>query len=231
MSRIQALVRPVRGVQRASAPLVFCLFGFIATCIASYAFAQVSRSDYQERIADSSLATKPDPVQPTKVRETFAILGTDGVPRLIWGPDDELTTEVIARHGIKSEAIWVRRNYKDYIITDPELVAQNARVWREADALTQQMSDLDIEMRNRESRLIAIDLRSKQISEVPSSTTAADALARERKIVNEQLQVMGGRIEALRSGEEKALEQSALATHTLINQALAQGVAKRVTVQ
>ncbi len=229
MARIKALVRPVRGNQNAGARLAFSMVALMAASIATYTYAHISSSGSKAAIEHSSPDTTG--AQPPKIRETFALLDNDGVPLFIWGPDDDLTVEVIARSGISSRAIWARRNHQDYVITDPSFLSKAALAWREADSLTLQMDDLDLQMQDQQRKFDSLEKTRQQTVKSPSSAVVMETSESYADRIDSQMRILERRYESLRSEQENAGERAARETHDLISHALAKGLAKHVSRQ
>ncbi|MEJ7807309.1 MAG: M56 family metallopeptidase [Telluria sp.] len=219
MRRIGALIRPVRGIH-ADARLVFCMVGLMAASVATYTYAHVSRSGDTFSAGYSSETTMGDKAQPVKIRETFSLLNGEGAPLFIYGPDDDLTPEVIARSGVRNSAIWTRRNRQDYLIVDPESFARAAQTWRDANSLALQMDDLDRQMQKSHG-----ELKQLQQSGRSSAKSAAE------NGTDQQMATLERRYESLLSRQEAAAEKAADQTRDLISQALAKGLATRVPHQ
>jgi hypothetical protein len=223
LARIEALVRPTRSAQ-SGARIVLPLLALAMTCVASYAYAQIGRPHPDTAVARA--ASLPS-AREAAVRQTFALLGKAGTPVIFDGPDDDLTAEVIAQHGVSRDALWVRRNRQDYVVTAPELVARAHRPWRDAEALDRQVDAFDRELEALDAQSLALDARLQQASAQPASA-ATDALLRQAADIEAQRRPLIERLQVLRPAQGTAYTRAVQETHALITEALSQGRAKRI---
>lgn len=167
MSRIEQLVRPTRRAHP-SARIVFPLLGLAAACIATYTYAQATRP--HNAVATSSIqATQP--AHTTKglrttrdSRDTYAFVPHDGGGISAWGSSDDLSAIETARRTLKSDFLWVRRAGKDYVVTDPTVLARAREAWRETDALGGEMEALSGQMQVHSRKMEALGKRMEALT-------------------------------------------------------------------
>jgi len=161
MSRIEQLVRPTRRAHP-SARIIFPLLGLAAACIATYTYAQATHPHKQ--VAASNIQTTQR-VHTTKgSRDTFAFVPRDGSGISLWGSSDDLAAIETARRSVNSDFLWVRRAGKDYVVTDPTVLARARDAWRETDALGREMETLSDQMQVHSRKMEALGKRMEALT-------------------------------------------------------------------
>jgi len=183
MSRIEHLMRPARR-DRPGARFAFPLLGLAAACIASYSYAQIGKPapDAAPRVAQASRA------HDASVRETFALVSKGDDRITMWGPDDDMTEIQAAKLAAGGDLLWVRRAGRDYVITDPSLLARARQAWRESEMLSRRMETLSRRMEVHGRKVETLGGRMETLSvphetppEVRAAQRAMEDLSRQQR--------------------------------------------------
>jgi len=193
MSRIEQLVRPTRRTHP-SARIVFPILGLAAACIATYTYAQATRP--HNAVAVSSIqATQPahaaKGLRTTRdSRDTYAFVPHDGGGISAWGSSDDLSAIETARRTLKSDFLWVRRTGKDYVVTDPAVLARAREAWRETDALGREMEALSGQMQVHSRKMEALgkrmDALTKHYDDSTTQRRTADFERQQQDLARQQ---------------------------------------------
>ena len=246
LARIRQLVRPQQPTHyRAS--LAFSLLGLAAVCIACYAYASIPAHAAATTLSGVP-AVRSGRLPDTAVKTTFALVSKAGAPLSIWGPSDDRAAIEAARRRTDGEFLWVRRAGVDYVVSDASLLALARQAWHETDTLSRQIDMLSTEMadryqkaeilRGRIDALSAPAAASPEIGEAQAARAVAasqqqaaqknwNTLASEAEAANESLQALGRRIEQLVRERTQAASRTERELHSLVENALAAGLAKR----
>lgn len=192
MSRIEQLVRPTRRAHP-SARIVFPLLGLAAACIATYTYAQATQP--HKEVAVSSIKSTQRVHTTTGSRDTFAFVPHDGSSISMWGSSDDLPAIEAARRATGSDFLWARRAGKDYVVTDPAVLARAREAWRKTDALGRQMEALGKQMEAHGKKMETLGTRMEKLSmehefspEAEAAQRAMEKLAREQQAIALQQQ-------------------------------------------
>lgn len=184
MARIQQLLRPARR-DHPGARFAFPLLGLAAACMAFYSYAQIGTSA-APLSASPSVASPPAQVR--AMRETFALVRKGDHRITLWGPDDDMTEAQAAGLAQGGDLLWVRRDGRDYVVTDPSLLARAQQAWHQADALSQRMETLGRQMDAHDRNVEAISGRMEALSMPRDTRPGTEAMKRETDALERQLQ-------------------------------------------
>ncbi len=176
LARIEQLVQPA-GNAHPSARIVFPLLGLVAACIASYSYAQVGKPD-PDAMRSGTHAMQVSRPHGTSARETIALVRKGDKNVWIWGPNDDLPAIEAARRGADGDFLWIYRAGKDYVVTDPLLLARAGQAWLETYALSQQIEALNDQLEVHSSKMEALGRRMETLSAQQEPSPEASAAVR-----------------------------------------------------
>ncbi|KRA45149.1 M56 family metallopeptidase [Pseudoxanthomonas sp. Root630] len=173
-ARIERLVRPGRG-DRPVTGFALAFLGLAAAGIVSYGYAHMGKAD-RDSTAPATRTAPASRAPDAPVRQTFALV-QQGTHRItIWGPDDDMTEAQAAERAGRGDLLWVRRDGRDYVITDPALLARARLAWSEAEALEGRMATLGNQREAHYRKVEAIGGRMEALTapaEAPPDNSAA----------------------------------------------------------
>ncbi len=257
LSRIQQLVRPAKHVPH-RARFVLSSLVLAAACIGAYSFASIPWSG-PAPTADAVRSAPVSRGSATPVRASFALVPKTGDAISMWGPDDDPAAINAARRSVPGEFLWVRRDGLDYVITDASLLARAQQAWLETNTLSEQLDALNAAMAIRYTRAGILRDRVEALSAPiePSSDElqarsdwdgvirqqraesvrqnalekAWKSLASESDRATESMEPLSQQIERLSQQRDKAAEQTQRELQSLMQNALALGLAKQAPVR
>jgi hypothetical protein len=114
------------------------------------------------------------------------------------------------------EALWFRRGGKDYLVTDPAVLARAHEAWREADAIGKKMEPLgaQMEMHGKKMEALGAKMEALSVDHKPSPRMQAaeremHALARQQRELGREESLLQDQIEDAGDdeGQQRALER------------------------
>ena len=219
MSRIEQLVRPARRTHP-GARIVFPLLGLVAFGIASYTWAgigapAVAAEDRDARIVaiDPEVVSGDDPaiqhegtiVVDRKVdrqrkvdkverrhsdRDFYALVDKRGKHLNSQGSLDMDAIESLKKLP-DGQTLWFRRDGRDYVITDPAVLARVHEAWRDARALGAKMEPLGEQMERYGEKMEALGEQMEALSEQREPTARMRAAEREMRALARRQEDLG----------------------------------------
>ncbi|MBB1059582.1 M56 family metallopeptidase [Marilutibacter spongiae] len=117
-----------------------------------------------------------------------------------------------ARESIQGDFIWLDREGKSYVVTDPATLAKARAAWAPLDTLDARMQALDARMRPHGERMEALGARMEALSEADHHDQALEAAGRRMQALGERQGAMGARQAAMAdrisTGDAQAREQA-----------------------
>jgi beta-lactamase regulating signal transducer with metallopeptidase domain len=248
LSRIQQLVRPAKHVPH-RARFVLSSLVLAAAWIGAYSSASIPWS------SPAPVSRGSD----APVRTSFALVPKTGDAISMWGPDDDPVAINAARRSVPGEFLWVRRDGLDYVITDASLLARAQQAWLETNTLSEQLDALNAAMAIRYTRAGILRDRVEALSAPiePSSDElqarsdwdgvirqqraesvrqnalekAWKSLTSESDRAMESMEALSQQIERLTQQRDKAAERTQRELQSLMQNALALGLAKQAPVR
>jgi beta-lactamase regulating signal transducer with metallopeptidase domain len=204
MSRIQQLIQP-RGPARSGAAIAVSLAGLVVACVASFSYANAGqRADAGEHSSSVHVVDDGDD------REAFAIIDSTRDDITLWGSMDTLKAirAIKATRGAPAGTyLWIRRDGKDLIVTDPAVIAKAREAWHASDAIDARMEALDAQMERHSDAMEALGEQMEELSRNAEPSADFEAAQRESEQLARQEEQIARQEDALARKQEE-LEDS-----------------------
>lgn len=202
LRRIERLLLPAPRA-RPGTRLALVLAGLGAACIATLAYAQATHRVDLPAVSPSEAAAPR-----ATVRDTY-VLVHDGRASA-WGPRDSADVEALAL-GLDGDFFFAHRAGTFYVVTDPALVEQVRRPWRELESLEREIAVLDAAYGR------ALQPQEETTREAQQGEDAARALSL--------------RLNGLQRAQNRLGEQIERDSRDVLDTALARGIARPAPVR
>jgi hypothetical protein len=223
MSRIEHLVRP--ALRRSGGRIAFPLLGLAVAGVALIAHAQIG----QPAMAASTPATTPRvaaqalPAGEVRVgavqriaradsrevdagRMSYAIVRKGSDSMTMSGDTRDIDGIKAIRDGMDRDFLWVRKDGKAWVITDPSIIQRAERAWVGMEPLDRQMESLDAQMEVHDQRMEALDAQMDKLSAQQEDSPEMEAASGRMEELGRQQEALGRRQEALSEQMENADE-------------------------
>jgi beta-lactamase regulating signal transducer with metallopeptidase domain len=221
MSRIEQLVRPARRTHP-GARIVFPLLGLVAFGIASYTWAGIGApaaagdGDHATIVAvDPEVGSGDDPAiqhegtivvdgkvaRERKVekverrhvdREFYALVDKHGKQIRSQGSLDMDSIDSLKKLP-DGKTLWFRRDGRDYVVTDPAILARAHEAWRETEAIGAKMEPLGEQMERYGEKMEALGEQMEALSEKRQRSDRMRAAEREMRALGRKQGDLGDR--------------------------------------
>jgi len=205
--RIQRLLRPYQ----AASPMRNVLLP-VVSALAFVVFSANAAFHHSDAQADTSNTT----------RDTYVLKHDDRLAG--WGPDDDMNADSPTVRGLVGDYLWVRRDGKNHVLTNPTLLARARQSWGRVDAVSAQLAALSqqIDGHNHDVETSALGVEALSTSRDPAKQSAR---AQQQRALREQMQakdlrVLYTRFEQLSVAEERAAERNGQFLRGLVDEAL-----------
>jgi beta-lactamase regulating signal transducer with metallopeptidase domain len=194
MSRIEQLIRPVRRAHP-GARIVFPLLGLLALGLATFSYARIgdghdattvvtmsSGDDDTVVTSGGSLTVVDDPR-----RDGYALVDKQGDQINLHG-DIDMSAITLVKRQRDGEFLWFRRDGRNYLVTDPAVLAKAREAWRETNAIGAKMEPLGEEMEKHGEKMERLGEQMEALSQGHRPSAAMRAAERRIDELAEQQQ-------------------------------------------
>jgi hypothetical protein len=235
MSRIEQLVSPARRTHP-GARIVFPLLGLVAFGIATYTSAGIGEPAAATEAADARRIDAIDPevrssdgagikhegtiVVDSKVdkrrevkrhveRDYYAIVDKHGKHINSQGTLDMAAVESLKKLP-DGQTLWFRRDGREYVVTDPAVLARAHAAWRETEAIGAKMEPLGRQMEIHGEKMEALGEQMEALSENHRPTARMRAAQKQMHELGRKQRELGRQQSALQDRIEDADEDESL---------------------
>lgn len=222
MSRIEQLVRPALR-RSAGGRIAFPLLGLAVAGIALIAHAQVgdnaaSATPTPSPAAVSAAQAIPNPaaadtVSVERVRQvarsdsdanrmSYAIVRKDRNDITMSGDSRDMDGIKAIRDGMDHDFLWVRKDGKAWVITDPAILGRVEQAWSPMEPLDKQMEAFDAQMEVHDRKMDALSAQMDKLDAQREESPEMEA-------ASQRMEELGRQQEALADKQEALAEQMA----------------------
>ena len=218
MSRIEQLVRP--ALRRGGAGrIAFPLLGLAVAGIALIAHAQAGSTPSAHaapmpspaaapRVAHTAPMANPVVVERTRIARTdggdvdagrlsYALVRKGRDSMTMSGDTRDIDGIKAIRQGMDRDFLWVRKDGKAWVITDPAILGRVEQAWAGMEPLDRQMNALDAQMNVHDQRMGALSARMDTLSAQQQESPEMEAASRRMDDLGRQQEALARRQEAL----------------------------------
>jgi hypothetical protein len=219
MSRIEHLVRPALR-RSAGGRIAFPLLGLAAAGIALIAHAQVGnaataaptpspasvpapQAAANAMPANSVVVGKPQSVARTDSRDvdagrmSYAIVRKNSDSMTMSGDTRDIDGIKAIRQGMDRDFLWVRKDGKAWVITDPATLDRAEHAWDGMEPLDRQMEAFDAQMEEHDRKMDALDAQMDKLDAQQEETPEMKAASERMDALGRQQEALGNKQEAL----------------------------------
>jgi predicted nucleic acid-binding Zn-ribbon protein len=214
MSRIERLVRP--ALRRSGGRIAFPLLGLAVAGVALIAHAQIG----QPAMAASTPATTPRvaaqalPAGEVRVgavqriaradsrevdagRMSYAIVRKGSDSMTMSGDTRDIDGIKAIREGMDRDFLWVRKDGKAWVITDPAILGRVEQAWAGMEPLDREMDGLNAQMDVHNKKMDALNARMDALSAQQEDSPEMEAASRRMDDLGRQQETLARKQEAL----------------------------------